>query len=80
MDDLLARYDGARGEVEQAVHQLLDELSREELILPLPSGTAASSLNGSPRPKCRSAAASRFGPGASDVYRHGGPPPARSHP
>ncbi len=49
--ELLARYDGARSEVEQAVHQLLDELSREELILPLPSGTAekaASSLNGSP--------------------------------
>jgi hypothetical protein len=52
VDELLARYDGARSEVEQAVHQLLDELCREELILSLPTGAAEtaapSSSNGSP--------------------------------
>ncbi len=50
VNELLARYDGARSEVEQAVDQLLDELRREELILSLPPGavqTAASPSNGS---------------------------------
>ena len=48
VQELLARYDGARSEVEDAVHQLLDELRREELILPLPpeaDGTATSPPN-----------------------------------
>jgi hypothetical protein len=51
VDELVARYDGARSEVEQAVHQLLDELRREELILSLPPGAAepaAPSSDGSP--------------------------------
>ena len=49
--ELLDRYDGARSDVEQAVHQLLDELRREELILPLPpdpSGPAISAADASP--------------------------------
>jgi hypothetical protein len=51
VDHLLARYNGARGEVEQAVHQLLDQLRQEELILSLPPGEAemaAPSSNGTP--------------------------------
>jgi len=49
VDELLARYDGARGEVEQSVEQLLSELRREELIFALPPGaaeTAAPPTNG----------------------------------
>ena len=44
---LLARYDGTRNAVEQAVDQLLDDLRREELILPLPPGAERASPPGS---------------------------------
>lgn len=40
VDHLLTRYEGARSEVEQAVRQLLEELRREELILPLSPGAS----------------------------------------
>ena len=39
---LLARYDGARSEVEQAVAGLLEHLRTEELILPLPNAAGGS--------------------------------------
>jgi hypothetical protein len=51
VDHLLARYDGARSEVELAVHQLLDQLRQEELILSLSPGEAemaAATSNDSP--------------------------------
>jgi hypothetical protein len=43
--ELLARYEGARSEVERAVDQLLDELRREELILSLPPAAAETSAS-----------------------------------
>ena len=45
VDELLARYEGVRSEVEQAVQQLLEELRREELILPLPPGATGAGIS-----------------------------------
>jgi hypothetical protein len=50
VDGLLVRYEGGRSEVEGAVQELLDELRREELILPLPPGAPGAltpTVNGS---------------------------------